>query len=156
MSLKTILHFYRIVLRYFKYFLTIIKIYSQKSSINLFKYNKKVLFGLTKNLKDSLMYAIIKHSGKQYKVSEGDYLNLDRFEAEKKDTIEITDILAVNDGNLKVGAPFVEGAKVVLEVINLGKDKKVVIYKKRRRKDSKLKRGFRRQFTRVKVISIKA
>ncbi|ASM39557.1 50S ribosomal protein L21 [Campylobacter sp. RM12327] len=102
------------------------------------------------------MYAIIKHSGKQYKVSEGDYLNLDRFEAEKKDTIEITDILAVNDGNLKVGAPFVEGAKVVLEVINLGKDKKVVIYKKRRRKDSKLKRGFRRQFTRVKVISIKA
>ncbi|WP_033916884.1 50S ribosomal protein L21 [Campylobacter sputorum] len=102
------------------------------------------------------MYAIIKHSGKQYKVSEGDYLNLDRFEAEKKDTIEITDILAVNDGSLKVGVPFVEGAKVVLEVINLGKDKKVVIYKKRRRKDSKLKRGFRRQFTRVKVTSIKA
>ncbi|ASM34545.1 50S ribosomal protein L21 [Campylobacter sputorum subsp. bubulus] len=102
------------------------------------------------------MYAIIKHSGKQYKVSEGDYLNLDRFEAEKKDTIEVTDVLAVNDGSLKVGAPFVEGAKVVLEVINLGKDKKVVIYKKRRRKDSKLKRGFRRQFTRVKVTSIKA
>ncbi|MSN96626.1 50S ribosomal protein L21 [Campylobacter sp. FMV-PI01] len=102
------------------------------------------------------MYAIIKHSGKQYKVSEGDFLNLDRFEAEKKDTIEITDVLAVNDGELKVGAPFIESAKVVLEVVNLGKDKKVIIYKKRRRKDSKLKRGFRRQYTRVKVISIKA
>lgn len=102
------------------------------------------------------MYAVIKHSGKQYKVSEGDFLNLDRFEAEKKDIIEVTDVLAVNDGELKVGAPFVEGAKVVLEVVNLGKDKKVVIYKKRRRKDSKLKRGFRRQYTRVKVTSIKA
>lgn len=102
------------------------------------------------------MYAIIKHSGKQYKVSEGDYLNLDRFEAEKKDTIEITDVLAVNNGSLTVGAPFVKGAKVVLEIVNLGKDKKVIIYKKRRRKDSKLKRGFRRQFTRVKVTSIQA
>lgn len=102
------------------------------------------------------MYAIIKHSGKQYKVSEGDFLNLDRFEAEKKDTIEVTDVLAVNNGSLTVGAPFVKGAKVVLEVVNLGKDKKVVIYKKRRRKDSKLKRGFRRQYTRVKVTSIKA
>lgn len=102
------------------------------------------------------MYAIIKHSGKQYKVSQGDYLNLDRFEAESKDTIEVTEVLAINDGELKVGAPFVEGAKVVLEVVNLGKDKKVVIFKKRRRKDSKLKRGFRRQYTRVKVASITA
>lgn len=109
------------------------------------------------NIKDGLMYAIIKHSGKQYKVSEGDFLNLDRFEAEKKETIELTDVLAVNkDGDLKVGAPFVEGAKVVLEVVNLGKDKKVVIFKKRRRKDSKLKRGFRRQYTRVKVTEISA
>lgn len=83
------------------------------------------------NIKDGLMYAIIKHSGKQYKVSEGDFLNLDRFEAEKKDTIEVTDVLAVNkDGDLKVGAPFVEGAKVVLEVVNLGKDKKLLSLKK--------------------------
>lgn len=103
------------------------------------------------------MYAIIKHSGKQYRVSEGDFLNLDRFEAEVKSSVEISEVLAVgNAENLKVGAPFVEGAKVVLEVVAEGKDKKVVIYKKRRRKDSKLKRGFRRQFTRVKVKSIKA
>ncbi|MCI6641258.1 MULTISPECIES: 50S ribosomal protein L21 [Campylobacter] len=102
------------------------------------------------------MYAIIKHSGKQYKVSEGDLLNLDHFAAEKKSIVEITDVLAVNDGSLKVGAPFVEGAKVVLEVVNEGKDKKVVIFKKRRRKDSKQKRGFRRQYTRVKVTSIVA
>ncbi len=102
------------------------------------------------------MYAIIKHSGKQYKVSFGDELKLDHFEAESKASIEVSEVLAINDKELKVGAPFVAGAKVVLEVINHGKDKKVVIYKKRRRKDSKLKRGFRRQFTRVVVKDIKA
>lgn len=103
------------------------------------------------------MYAIIKHSGKQYKVCVGDYLNLDKFESEKKDVVEINTVLAVcSDGNIKVGAPFVEGAKVVLEVVSFGKDKKVIIYKKLRRKDSKLKRGFRRQYTRVKVTEIKA
>ncbi len=101
-------------------------------------------------------YAIFKHGGKQYRVSEGEYLKLDHFSAEAKSTVEITEVLAVNDGEVKVGAPFVKGAKVVLEVVNEGKDKKVVIYKKRRRKDSKLKRGFRRQFTRVKVVSIVA
>ena len=101
-------------------------------------------------------YAIFKHGGKQYRVSEGEYLKLDHFSAKAKSTVEITEVLAVNDGEVKVGAPFVKGAKVVLEVVNEGKDKKVVIYKKRRRKDSKLKRGFRRQFTRVKVVSIAA
>ncbi|NDJ27264.1 50S ribosomal protein L21 [Campylobacter sp. MIT 19-121] len=101
------------------------------------------------------MYAIIKHSGKQYKVSLGDELKLDRFEAEEKSSVEITEVLALSDKELKVGAPLLAGAKVVLEVINHGKDRKVVIYKKRRRKDSKLKRGFRRQFTRVRVKEIK-
>ncbi len=101
-------------------------------------------------------YAIIKHSGKQYRVSVGDELKLDYFKADAKSSIELGEVLAVNDKELKVGAPFVAGAKVVLEVINHGRDKKVVIYKKRRRKDSKLKRGFRRAFTRVKVASIKA
>lgn len=100
-------------------------------------------------------YAIIKHSGKQYRIAEGDELRLDRFEAQAKQSVEITQVLAVNDKDLKLGAPFVEGAKVVLEVINHGRDKKVIIFKKRRRKDSKLKRGFRRAFTRVKVKNIK-
>ncbi len=100
------------------------------------------------------MYAIIKNGGKQYKVQEGDYLNLDKMTAEPKSTVEVTEVLAINDGELKVGAPFIDGAKVTLEVINSGKDKKVTIFKKRRRKDSKLKRGFRRQYTRVKVAKI--
>lgn len=100
------------------------------------------------------MYAIIKNGGKQYKVQEGDFINLDKLDAQPKQIIEVTEVLAINNGELKVGAPFVDGAQVELEVINEGKDKKVVIFKKRRRKDSKLKKGFRRQYTRVKVLKI--
>lgn len=102
------------------------------------------------------MYAIIKCGGKQYKVSEGDYLNVDKLSKDAKETIEITEVLSVNNGELKVGNPFVAGAKVEAEVVNEGKDKKVLIYKKRRRKDSKLKQGFRRQFTRIKITKISA
>ncbi len=100
------------------------------------------------------MYAIIKNGGKQYKVQEGDYLNLDLIDASPKDKIVVEEVLAINGGELKIGTPFVEGAKVELEVIAHGKDKKVIIYKKRRRKDSKLKKGFRRQFTRVRVTKV--
>ena len=102
------------------------------------------------------MYAIIKNGGKQYKVQEGDILLLDKMSFQPKATVEITEVLAVNAGELKVGAPFVEGAKVTLEVINEGRDKKVIIFKKRRRKDSKVKRGFRRDFTRVRITKIAA
>jgi len=102
------------------------------------------------------MYAIIKNGGKQYKVQEGDILLLDKMSLEPKATVEITEVLAVNAGELKVGAPYVKGAKVTLEVINEGRDKKVIIFKKRRRKDSKVKRGFRRDFTRVRITKIAA
>jgi large subunit ribosomal protein L21 len=100
------------------------------------------------------MYAIIKNGGKQYKVQEGDYLNLDKLDASPKDKIIVEEVLATNNGELTVGTPFVKGAKVELEVVSHGKDKKIIIYKKRRRKDSKLKKGFRREFTRVKVTKI--
>ena len=102
------------------------------------------------------MYAIIKNGGKQYKVQEGDILDLDRMSLEPKATVEIKEVLAVNSGELKVGAPFVEGAVVTAEVINEGRDRKVVIFKKRRRKDSKVKRGFRRSYTRVRITKIAA
>ena len=100
------------------------------------------------------MYAIIKNGGKQYKVQEGDILLLDKMGLEPKTKIEFKEVLAVNDGELKIGAPFVEGAVVEGEVINEGRGKKVIIFKKRRRKDSKVKRGFRRDFTRVKITAI--
>lgn len=102
------------------------------------------------------MYAIIKNGGKQYKVQEGDILLFDKMGLDPKTSVEIKEVLAVNNGELKTGTPFVEGAVVMGEVINEGRDRKVVIYKKRRRKDSKLKRGFRRDFTRVRITKIAA
>lgn len=102
------------------------------------------------------MYAIIKNGGKQYKVQEGDILSFDKMSLESKATIEIKEVIAVNSGELKTGTPYVEGAVVTAEVINEGRDKKVVIFKKRRRKDSKVKRGFRRDFTRVRITKIAA
>ena len=102
------------------------------------------------------MYAIIKNGGKQYKVQEGDELSLDKMSLEAGAVVEMKEVLAVNAGELKMGAPFVEGAVVTAEVISEGRDKKVVIFKKRRRKDSKTKRGFRRDFTRVRITKIAA
>lgn len=103
------------------------------------------------------MYAIIKNGGKQYKVKEGDIIVLDKLSLEPKSKVELNEVLMVdNDGKLTVGTPLVESAKVEAEVINEGRGKKVIIYKKRRRKDSKLKRGFRRDYTRVKITKIAA
>ncbi len=102
------------------------------------------------------MYAIFKNGGKQYKVEEGDILLLDKLSLDAKETVEFKEVLAVNAGELKIGAPFIEGAVVTAEVINEGRAKKVVIFKKRRRTDSKVKRGFRRDFTRVRITKIAA
>ncbi|MGP1450736.1 MAG: 50S ribosomal protein L21 [Wolinella sp.] len=103
------------------------------------------------------MYAIVKNGGKQYKVQEGDILLLDNMSLEPKSKVELSEVLAIcKDEKLTIGTPFVAGAKVQLEVINEGRGKKVVTFKKRRRKDSKTKRGFRRDFTRVRVVKIEA
>ena len=98
------------------------------------------------------MYAIIKTGGKQYKVTEGDYLNVDKLSKDPKETVELN-VIAVNDGTSLITGSDVK-ATVTAEVIVEGRDKKVIIFKKRRRKDSKLKRGFRRSFTRVKITKI--
>ena len=101
------------------------------------------------------MYAIIKSGGKQYKVSEGDILNVDKLSKEPKETVEFA-VIAVNNGEALATGEAVANAKVEGEVIVEGRDKKVIIYKKRRRKDSKLKRGFRRSFTKVRITKIAA
>jgi len=101
------------------------------------------------------MYAIIKSGGKQYKVKEGDIIRFDKMGLDPKTKVEFREVLAISDGDkLEVGAPFIQNASVEGEVINEGREKKIIIFKKRRRKDSKLKRGFRRDFTRIKITSI--
>jgi large subunit ribosomal protein L21 len=105
------------------------------------------------------MYAIIKCGGKQYKVSEGDILDIDYTGKAAKETIEITDVLAINNGELKTGEAVANAkveAEVVLDGTGVNRARKVIIYKKRRRKDSKLKRGFRRSITKIRITKIAA
>ena len=105
------------------------------------------------------MYAIIKCGGKQYKVSEGDILDVDYTGQTAKETLEITDVLAINNGELKTGDAVANAkveAVVVLDGTGVNRAKKVIIYKKRRSKDSKLKRGFRKSFTKIRITKIAA
>jgi len=105
--------------------------------------------------KDFRMYAIIKSGGKQYKVKEGDIIRFDKMGLEPKTKVEFKEVLAIGNGdNFTIGTPYIKNAVVEGEVINEGREKKIIIFKKRRRKDSKLKRGFRRDFTRIKITSI--
>lgn len=101
------------------------------------------------------MYAVFKNGGKQYKVQEGSIILLDKMSLEPKSKVKFEEVLAISkDGDLVVGKPFVSGAVIEAEVINEGRGRKVITFKKRRRKDSKTKRGFRRDFTRVRVLKI--
>ncbi len=76
------------------------------------------------------MYAVLTTGGKQYRVQEGDVLFVEKLNAEVDSTVELTEVLAVaKDGEIKVGAPVVEGAKVVAKVLAQGKAKKVVVFK---------------------------
>lgn len=103
------------------------------------------------------MYAIIETGGKQYKVAEGDVLRVEKLSVEAEQTVEIDKVLAVSkDGALTVGAPVVEGAKVVLKVLEQGKGKKVVVFKYKAKKNIRKKQGHRQPFTKVVVEKIEA
>ncbi|MEK7314157.1 MAG: 50S ribosomal protein L21 [Deltaproteobacteria bacterium] len=103
------------------------------------------------------MYAVVKTGGKQYRVKEGDTLRVEKLEGDKGSTIELKDVLAVGEGEaVKLGAPAVDNAKVVCEILAQGKDKKVLLFKKKRRKGYSKKQGHRQFFTSIKVKEIKA
>ena len=103
------------------------------------------------------MYAIVEINGQQFKAEEGKKLFVNHMkEAEAGKTVEFDKVLLVDiEGSVQVGAPTVSGAKVVCEVINpLVKGEKVIVFKMKRRKDSRKKNGHRQQFTQVEVKSV--
>lgn len=102
------------------------------------------------------MYAIIATGGKQYKVSEGDVIRVEKLEAEAGETVTFDQVLAVNDGELKVGAPTVAGAAVTGTVEKQGKAKKVIVYKYKRKTGYHKKNGHRQLYTQVKIDKINA
>ena len=101
------------------------------------------------------MFAVIKTGGKQYKVQEGDVLNVEKLNMEKEKKVTFDKVLLIEDeGKTLIGTPFVENALVRAEVIENFKDKKVLIFKKKRRKQYRKTRGHRQELTRIKIEEI--
>ena len=101
------------------------------------------------------MYAVIKTGGKQYKVSEGEVLSFETLEGDKGDTISFDEVLLVSkDEDVKVGAPFVEGAKVTGEIISQIRGPKITVFKMKRRKGYSKKTGHRQDLTSLKIKEI--
>jgi len=100
-------------------------------------------------------YAVIETGGKQYRVKADDTIRVERLPGDVGDTIEIAPVLAMSDGNsLTVGTPEVEGARVTSSVVEHIRDKKVVSFKKKRRKGYSRKQGHRQELTVLKIESI--
>ncbi len=101
------------------------------------------------------MYAIIRTGGKQYQVACGDQLRVEKLEGDVGDSVDLDDVLLVADGeNVTVGQPVVENAKVTAKIAEQGRDKKVIVFKKKRRKGYRLKRGHRQAYTALKIEDI--
>ena len=103
-----------------------------------------------------MSYAIIQTGGKQYKVKAGEILKIERLEDCKLETkIEFKEILAYGDDkNIEVGSPTIEGAKVEADLVENGKNRTILIFKKRRRQNSRRKNGHRQQYSLVRISKI--
>ena len=101
------------------------------------------------------MFAVIKTGGKQYRVAANDLLKIEKLEAQVGDIVEIGNVLAHGEGdNVTFGAPFVDGAMVTAEVVEQGKNRTVIAFKKRRRQNSRRKIGHRQLLTTVRISEI--
>jgi large subunit ribosomal protein L21 len=103
------------------------------------------------------MYAIVDIKGNQFKVAKDEELLLPKIAGDVGKSVEFEQVLLVsNKGKVSVGQPFIEGAKVKAEILGAARGKKVVVFKKKRRKGYEVKRGHRQDFTSVKIKSISA
>ena len=101
------------------------------------------------------MYAIIKTGGKQYKVSEGDEIIIEKLEVEEKSSVTFEEVLGIFDGEkVKVGTPVVKGAKVTATVVKNGKGPKIRIFKYKHKTNYRRRQGHRQPFTKVKIEKI--
>ena len=103
------------------------------------------------------MYAVIESGGKQHRVSQGETLKVEKIEAATGENISIDKVLMVGEGeSVKIGAPYVEGGKVTVEVVSHGRHDKVNIVKFHRRKHHRKQMGHRQWYTEIKVTDISA
>ncbi len=103
------------------------------------------------------MYAIIRTGGKQYQVEAGERLRVEKLSGNVGDSIVIEDVLLVVDGeNIKIGQPVVEGARVNARIIEQDREKKVLVFKKKKRKGYQVMKGHRQYFTSLEIQEIQA
>ncbi len=101
------------------------------------------------------MFAVLKTGGKQYKVSQGDVIQVEKLEGNVGDEVTLDQVLMIGeDEKVDVGSPLLEGSLVIGEIIDQGKGKKIIVFKKRRRKNSRCKNGHRQFITHLKITKI--
>lgn len=102
------------------------------------------------------MYAIVETGGKQYRVAPGDTLRVESLPADSGATVELDKVLMVNSDEMKVGAPFVDGAKVICTVLEHGRGKKLVAIRYKAKKNVRVRRGHRQNYSCIRIESIEA
>ncbi|HOJ14495.1 MAG TPA: 50S ribosomal protein L21 [Deltaproteobacteria bacterium] len=100
------------------------------------------------------MYAVIRTGGKQYKVEEGDILRVEKLDAEKGDTVTFDDVLLIGGDGYVLGRPTVEGARVSASVVRQMRDRKIIVFKMKRRKRYRRTQGHRQYLTEVRITKI--
>ena len=100
------------------------------------------------------MYAIIATGGKQYRVSEGDVIYIEKIDAQVDSTVSFDVLLMGNDGDVKIGTPVVEGVKVEGKVVGQIRGEKIVVYKYKSKKNYRRKQGRRQPYTKVEITKI--
>jgi large subunit ribosomal protein L21 len=100
------------------------------------------------------MFAVIRTGGKQYRVAAEDVIKVDKVSGDPGEIVQFGEVLVVGGENVTLGAPTVSGASVAAEVLEQGRGPKIIAFKKRRRKNSRRKRGHRQAFTLVRVTEI--
>ena len=102
------------------------------------------------------MYAIIETGGKQYKVEQGDVIFVEKLTVEEGSTVDFIVVAISNDGNLSLGTPYVDSAKVSAKVLKNGKGKKITVFTYKPKKSEKRKLGHRQPYTKVQIENINA
>ena len=100
------------------------------------------------------MYAIIATGGKQYRVSEGDVIYIEKIDAQVDSTVSFDVLLMGNDGDVKIGTPVVEGVKVEGKVVGQIRGEKIVVYKYKSKKNYRRKQGHRQPYTKVEITKL--
>ncbi|MCL1954469.1 MAG: 50S ribosomal protein L21 [Brevinematales bacterium] len=103
-----------------------------------------------------MMYALVEFMGKQYKTEKGSLLKVDKIDAEPGTAINIDKVLLVSGDSVKVGSPYIQGAKVSAVVESHGKDSKIIVFKYKPKKDYRRKQGHRQQYSIIKIGDISA